>query len=128
MESNINLVIESLRLWQLLLYYNVGLDSIADIPLILTSQIQSFLSYHNIQKTSELECEYITTLIIVASQETTLRSKISILLAKWSTQLSSLSNIRVNYYEFNYLINLKYIRTIFIFYLLFYHFLALLLV
>jgi len=114
MKSNINLVIESLRLWQLLLYYNVALDGIAGIQLTFRSQMQSFLCYHDIQKTHELECEYITTLIILANHETTLRSEISTLLAKWSTQLSSLSNIKVNYYEFNYLINLKYIRTIFI--------------
>ncbi|EZA59089.1 RNA polymerase II-associated protein [Ooceraea biroi] len=93
-KDSISLSIESLRLWQSLLYYDVGLDSIAGARLTLISQLQLLLSNHDIENASELECEYATTLIVVASRENTLRSNISTLLAKWSTQLSSLSNIK----------------------------------
>lgn len=90
--DSINLSIESLRLWQSLLHHNVGLDSIAGAQLILVSQLQLLLSNHDIEKATELECEYAAALITVASRERTLTSNISTLLGKWSAQLSALSN------------------------------------
>ncbi|EFN89719.1 RNA polymerase II-associated protein 1 [Harpegnathos saltator] len=92
-KDDINLSIESLRLWCLLLQYEVGLDSVAGAQLILLSQLQLLLSNHDIQSTSELACEHAAALIAVASHERTLKPNISILLAKWSTQLSTVSSM-----------------------------------
>ncbi|XP_014481418.1 PREDICTED: RNA polymerase II-associated protein 1 [Dinoponera quadriceps] len=92
-KDDINLSIESLRLWRLLLHYEVGLDSVAGSQLTLMSQLQLLLSNHDIQSASELACEYAAALIAVASRERTLKPSISILLAKWSTQLSVVSNM-----------------------------------
>lgn len=94
--DNVNLSIESLRLWRLLLRYEVGLDSIAGAQLILLSQLQLLLSNHDIQNTSELACEHAAALVAVASREKSLKPIISTLLAKWSTQLSAVSNVTVN--------------------------------
>ncbi|XP_032680594.1 RNA polymerase II-associated protein 1 isoform X2 [Odontomachus brunneus] len=92
-KDDINLSIESLRLWRLLLHYEVGLDSVTGAQLILLSQLQLLLSNHDIQNTSELACEHAAALIAVASYEKTLKPNISVLLAKWNTQLSTLSNM-----------------------------------
>ncbi|KAL0130866.1 hypothetical protein PUN28_002460 [Cardiocondyla obscurior] len=91
--KDINLSIESLRLWRLLLYYEIGLDSVTGAQLTLISQLQLLLSNHDIQNTSELACEHAAALIAVASHENILKSNISTLLAKWSTQFSTVSNV-----------------------------------
>ncbi|XP_071631277.1 RNA polymerase II-associated protein 1 isoform X2 [Temnothorax longispinosus] len=91
--NDISLSIESLRLWRILLHYEIGLDSVAGAQLTLISQLQLLLSNHDIQNTSELACEHAAALIAVASHEKTLKPNISTLLAKWSTQLSSVSNV-----------------------------------
>ncbi|KYN10155.1 RNA polymerase II-associated protein 1 [Trachymyrmex cornetzi] len=88
----INLSIESLRLWRMLLHYKVGLDSVTGAQLTLISQLQLLLSNHDIQNTSELACEHAAALIAVASHEKMLKPNISTLLMKWSTQFSSVSN------------------------------------
>lgn len=91
-KDDINLSIESLRLWRVLLHYEVGLDSVTGARLTLVSQLQLLLSNHDIQNTSELACEHAAALIAVAGHEKTLKPNISTLLAKWSTQFSSVSN------------------------------------
>ncbi|KYQ57281.1 RNA polymerase II-associated protein 1 [Trachymyrmex zeteki] len=91
-KDHINLSIESLRLWRMLLHYEVGLDSVMGAQLTLVSQLQLLLSNHDIQNTSELACEHAAALIAVASHEKTLKPNISTLLMKWSTQFSSVSN------------------------------------
>ncbi|XP_012059010.1 PREDICTED: RNA polymerase II-associated protein 1 [Atta cephalotes] len=91
-KDHINLSIESLRLWRMLLHYKVGLDSVTGAQLTLISQLQLLLSNHDIQNTSELACEHAAALIAVASHEKILKSNISTLLMKWSTQFSSVSN------------------------------------
>ena len=94
-KNDINLSIESLRLWRILLYYEIGLDSVTGAQLTLISQLQLLLSNHDIQSTSELACEHAAALIAVSSYEKTLKPNISTLLAKWSTQFSSVSNATV---------------------------------
>lgn len=79
----------------MLLHYEIGLDSITGAQLTLISQLQLLLSNHDIQNTSELACEHAAALIAVASHEKTLKPNISTLLAKWSTQFSSVSNATV---------------------------------
>ncbi|XP_018394974.1 PREDICTED: RNA polymerase II-associated protein 1 isoform X2 [Cyphomyrmex costatus] len=91
-KDHINLSIESLRLWRMLLHYEVGLDSVTGAQLTLVSQLQLLLSNHDIQNTSELACEHAAALIAVASHEKTLKPNIFTLLMKWSTQFSSVSN------------------------------------
>lgn len=86
-----NLSIESLRLWKILLMKGVAMDSISGAQMILVSQIQLFLSNHNLDSASELSCEYAAALIAVASHQTALKTNISVLLSKWSAQLQSLS-------------------------------------
>ncbi|XP_029167973.1 RNA polymerase II-associated protein 1 [Nylanderia fulva] len=90
-KDDLDLSIESLRLWRILLQYEIGLESVAD-TLIL--QLQLLLSNHDIQSTSknELAHERAAALISVASREKSLQSSISTLLKKWSTQFSSVSN------------------------------------
>ncbi|KAG5308240.1 RPAP1 protein, partial [Acromyrmex insinuator] len=91
-KDHINLSIESLRLWRILLHYKVGLDSVTGAQLTLISQLQLLLSNHDIQNTSELACEHAAALIAIASHEKMLKPNISTLLMKWSTQFSSVSN------------------------------------
>ncbi|KAG5327548.1 RPAP1 protein, partial [Pseudoatta argentina] len=91
-KDHINLSIESLRLWRMLLHYKVGLDSVTGAQLTLISQLQLLLSNHDIQNTSELACEHAAALIAVASHEKMLKPNISTLLMKWSTQFSSISS------------------------------------
>lgn len=90
-KDDLDLSIESLRLWRTLLHYEIGLESVANT---LISQLQLLLSNHDIQSTSknELAHERAAALIAVASCEKSLRSNISTLLKKWSTQFSSVSN------------------------------------
>ncbi|EGI64919.1 PREDICTED: RNA polymerase II-associated protein 1 [Acromyrmex echinatior] len=91
-KDHINLSIESLRLWRILLHYKVGLDSVTGAQLTLISQLQLLLSNHDIQNTSELACEHAAALIAIASHEKMFKPNISTLLMKWSTQFSSVSN------------------------------------
>lgn len=79
----------------MLLHYEVGLDSVTGAQLTLVSQLQLLLSNHDIQNTSKLACEHAAALIAVSSYEKTLKPNISTLLAKWSTQFSSVSNLTV---------------------------------
>lgn len=90
-KDDLNLSIESLRLWRMLLHYEIGQESVTGV---LISQLQLLLSNHDIQSTSknELACERAAALIAVASYEKSLQSNISILLKKWNTQFSSVSN------------------------------------
>ncbi|XP_012214990.2 RNA polymerase II-associated protein 1 [Linepithema humile] len=91
-KDDINLSIESLRLWRMMLHHGIGLDSVAGALLTLMSQLQLLLSNHDIQNASELACEHAAALIAVASREKTLKPILSTLLAKWSTQFSSMSS------------------------------------
>ncbi|KAM0733735.1 RNA polymerase II-associated protein 1 [Formica fusca] len=90
-KDDLHLSIESLRLWRILLHYEIGLESVAGA---LISQLQLLLCNHDIQNTSknELAYERAAALIAVASHERSLRSNISTLLKKWNTQFSSVSN------------------------------------
>ncbi|XP_070154154.1 RNA polymerase II-associated protein 1 [Polyergus mexicanus] len=90
-KDDLHLSIESLRLWRILLHYEIGLESVA---CALISQLQLLLCNHDIQSTSknELIYERAAALIAVASHERSLRSNISTLLRKWNTQFSSVSN------------------------------------
>ncbi|KYN44737.1 RNA polymerase II-associated protein 1 [Trachymyrmex septentrionalis] len=91
-KDHIHLSIEGLRLWRMLLHYEVGLDSVTGAQLTLISQLQLLLSNHDVQNTTELACEHAAALIAVVSHEKTLKPNISTLLMKWSTQFSSVSN------------------------------------
>ncbi|XP_053990065.1 RNA polymerase II-associated protein 1 isoform X1 [Hylaeus volcanicus] len=91
--GNLNLSIESLRLWKTLLLHREAMDSLTGAQLILLSQLQILLSNHDIQNASELSCEYAAALIAVASCLPFLKPNISILLLKWSTQLLTLTNV-----------------------------------
>lgn len=94
-KDDLDLSIESLRLWRILLHYEIGLESIANT---LISQLQLLLSNHDIQGTSknELAHERAAALIAIASREKNLRSNICTLLKKWSTQFSSVSKATVS--------------------------------
>lgn len=87
----INLSIESLRLWKALLLHDVATDSVIGAQLILIAQLQLLLSNHDLENASELSCEYAASLIAVASCLSPLRANLSVLLTKWSTQLSTLT-------------------------------------
>ncbi|XP_011258962.2 RNA polymerase II-associated protein 1 [Camponotus floridanus] len=90
-KDDLELSIESLRLWRMLLHYEIGLESVTGA---LISQLQLLLSNHDIQSTSknELACERAAALIAVASHERNLRLNMSTLLKKWNTQFLSVSN------------------------------------
>ncbi|XP_011643526.2 RNA polymerase II-associated protein 1-like [Pogonomyrmex barbatus] len=93
--DDINFNIESLRLWQMLLHYEVELDSVTAAILTIKSQFQRLLDNHNIQNMpSELACEHAAAWIAIASHEKMLKQDISTLLLKWSTQFSSISNAK----------------------------------
>ncbi|KOC63085.1 RNA polymerase II-associated protein 1 [Habropoda laboriosa] len=92
-KASFNLSIESLRLWKTLLLHEEAVDSLTGAQLVLVSQLQLLLSNHDIQRASELSCEYAAALIAVASCLTPLKANISVLLSKWSTQLLSLNNV-----------------------------------
>lgn len=94
-KDDLELSIESLRLWRMLLHYEIGLESVTGA---LISQLQLLLSNHDIQSTSknELACERAAALIAVASRERNLRSNMSTLLKKWNTQFSLVSNATVS--------------------------------
>ncbi|KZC10341.1 RNA polymerase II-associated protein 1 [Dufourea novaeangliae] len=92
-QGSINLGIESLRLWKLLLLQGEAMDSLTGAQLILVTQLQLLLSNHDIRNASELSCEYAAALIAVASCLTPLKANISVLLAKWNMQLQSLTNV-----------------------------------
>lgn len=79
-----------------MLHYEVALDSVSGARLILVSQLQLLLSNHDIQTASELKCEYAAALIAIASYEKTLQPNMCTLLAKWSTQLVSISKPTVS--------------------------------
>ncbi|KAL2748309.1 RNA polymerase II-associated protein 1 [Vespula maculifrons] len=91
-KEGININIESLRLWKLLLHHKVAIDSIEGAQLTLVSQLQLLLCNHDIGKAAELACEHATALIAVASTLNSFKENISILLSKWNRQLSSLSS------------------------------------
>ncbi|XP_020282059.1 RNA polymerase II-associated protein 1 isoform X2 [Pseudomyrmex gracilis] len=90
-QYNTNLGIESLRLWQMLLHYEISSDSVLGAVLILNSQLQLLLSNHDIQNMSELSCEYAAALITVTSYGRELMPHVSTLLEKWSVQFSLMS-------------------------------------
>ncbi|XP_047347200.1 RNA polymerase II-associated protein 1 isoform X1 [Vespa velutina] len=91
-KEGIKINIESLRLWKLLLHHKVAMDSIEGAQLTLISQLQLLLCNHDIGKAADLACEYATVLIAVASTLNSFKENISVLLSKWSRQLSSLSS------------------------------------
>ncbi|XP_046616929.1 RNA polymerase II-associated protein 1 isoform X1 [Neodiprion virginianus] len=88
-KHSINLCIESLRLWKMLLLRGVGLESVGGAQFTILSQLQNLLSNHDIGPASELACEHAAALITVAGFEPSLRSHLSTLLSKWSTQLAT---------------------------------------
>lgn len=90
-KNDLELSIESLRLWLILLHYEIGLESVAGA---LIPQLQLLLSNHDIQSTSknELACERAAALIAVLSHDRSLHSNMLTLLKKWNTQFSSVSN------------------------------------
>ncbi|KAK2580074.1 hypothetical protein KPH14_012357 [Odynerus spinipes] len=91
-KEGINVSIESLRLWKMLLHHKVALDSVEGAQLTLVSQLQLLLCNHDIGNAPELACEHASALVAVASTLDSLKENISVLLSKWSTQLSLLSS------------------------------------
>ncbi|XP_076277469.1 RNA polymerase II-associated protein 1 [Lasioglossum baleicum] len=92
-KETVNLGIESLRLWKLLLLHSEAVDSLTGAQLLLVSQLQLLLSNHDIESASELSCEYAAALIAVAGCLAPLKANTSILLTKWSRQLQCLTNV-----------------------------------
>ncbi|KAG7214110.1 hypothetical protein KM043_001468 [Ampulex compressa] len=92
-KGSLNLCIESLRLWRILLMHEVAMDSIEGAQMTIISQLQILLSSHDIQNTSEVACEYAACLIALAGTSKLLRSNILVLLQKWSVQLRSINTL-----------------------------------
>lgn len=90
-EAGLRLSIEALRLWQVLHIHEVARESVGGARLMLGSQLQLLLTRHDLMSASELACERATALVIISSYEPTLKSTISTLLSKWSTQLKLIS-------------------------------------
>lgn len=68
------------------------MDSIGGARLAFVSQLQLLLTNHDLGNSSELVCEHAAALIDLAVNEDSLKTIISTLLTKWSTQLSSISS------------------------------------
>ncbi|XP_078049905.1 RNA polymerase II-associated protein 1 [Augochlora pura] len=90
---SINLGIESLRLWRLLLLHGKAMDSLTGAQLTLVSQLQLLLSNHDLQSASEISCEYAASLVAVAGCLKPLKTNVSVLLRKWVSQLQYLTDI-----------------------------------
>lgn len=75
------------------------MDSIEGAQLTLVSQLQLLLCNHDIGKAADLACEHATALIAVATTLNSFKENISVLLSKWSRQLSSLSSPTVSLYK-----------------------------
>ncbi|XP_011498977.1 PREDICTED: RNA polymerase II-associated protein 1 [Ceratosolen solmsi marchali] len=89
--QEVRLHIESLRLWRLFLHYDIEKDSIIGARLTLISQLRLLATTLDIDVASPLTCDYAAALIAIAKYDEPLKQHVAVLLAKWSTQLSTIS-------------------------------------
>ena len=73
------------------MHFGVETDSIIGARLTLMSQLRILESELNLDSASPLKCDYAAALIAVCKYDDALKQQLSILLAKWSSQLNNVA-------------------------------------